>query len=93
LGTHEGSSGRDVIEHASGQVIGGLNGSADSVNANSQLFGENERAILLPVIFTTAELFCSEVDLGTADVDKGTLRERASRRLSDSGTSITSQPI
>jgi hypothetical protein len=65
--------GRAAIEEAAGQVSKGLNGLSETL---SRLFGQPgfvDRANLLPVIFTTANLWSTEDDLSLADIETGNL--------------------
>ena len=77
-----GSGGRSAIEDALGQVLRGVNGMVEFVNTHQQLLEAGQSFSFIPVIFTTATLWTSEVDLGSADINKGTL---------ESGVSLTSQ--
>lgn len=66
-------SARGAIEEAAGQVIKGVNGLVDFLSRNRSLVSEGEhRGITIwPVIFTTARLWVSEVDLSTTDISSG----------------------
>ncbi len=68
-GDDKGESGR-AIEDAVTQVLRGLNGYVEALSQNKQLF-EGTRTHLLPVIFTTAQLWISNSDLGLADLATG----------------------
>jgi hypothetical protein len=63
---------REAIERAAGQVMQGLNGFADFLHANKQVLGADE-TLLVPVIFTTAVLYTSEVNLADATLETGAL--------------------
>jgi hypothetical protein len=69
-GDNRGESG-EAIEKAASQVLRGLNGFVEMLNRNTQLLDEHPHAYLVPVIFTTANLFGSDVDLSDADLETG----------------------
>jgi hypothetical protein len=70
-----GGSGQDAIEQAATQVCRGLNGLLSFFKGNPDVFqGERGGASIigfLPVIFTTAHLWVSDVDLSSADLQQG----------------------
>jgi hypothetical protein len=70
-----GGQGRGAIEKAATQVCRGLNGLVDFFSADSDAFADardGNRVIgFLPVIFTTARLWTSSVDLSSADLHHG----------------------
>jgi hypothetical protein len=68
-GDDRGESGR-AIEDAVTQVLRGLNGYIEALCQDKQLFEETQ-VHLLPVIFTTAQLWISHSDLGLANLDTG----------------------
>jgi|ERR1043166_1039764 hypothetical protein len=68
-GDDKGES-RRAIEDAVTQVLRGLNGYIEALCQDKQLF-EETKVHLLPVIFTTAQLWISHSDLGVADLDTG----------------------
>ena len=68
-----GGKGRGAIEEASTQVGRGLNGFLSFLAAHPQPLQIDVPATFLPVIFTTARLFVSEVDLSAAELDTGKL--------------------
>jgi len=68
-GEDKGESGR-AIEDAVTQVLRGLNGYLEALSQNKQLV-EGTITYLLPVIFTTAQLWISNADLGLADPASG----------------------
>jgi hypothetical protein len=68
-GDDKGESGR-AIEDAVTQVLRGLNGYLEALSQNKELF-EGTKTYLLPVIFTTAQLWTSSADLGLADLSTG----------------------
>lgn len=70
-GDCKGESGK-AIEEAVTQVLRGLNGYLDALSQNRQLV-EGSITHLLPVIFTTAQLWGSAADLGLADLTSGDL--------------------
>jgi hypothetical protein len=68
-GDDKGESGR-AIEDAVTQVLRGLNGYVEALSQDKQLF-EGTQTHLLPVIFTSAQLWISHSDLGLADLETG----------------------
>jgi hypothetical protein len=67
-------SGRS-IEEAASQVLRDLNGMAQFLSVHNQTWQSNtiEDAILLPVIFTTAELWTTDIAPKLADINTGKL--------------------
>ena len=65
--------GVDAIENAATQVCCGLNGYVNLINKCRQLLGQNNRARLLPVIFTTAKLYTTEVDISLSELMTGNI--------------------
>ncbi len=63
--------GRKVIEDAVTQVTLGVNGMIDFLPAHSSFAPPQEKIHLIPVIFTTANLWTTEVDLGSASLETG----------------------
>ena len=61
----------EAIEDAATQVCKGVNGLVECLAANSQLVPSQQYVHLLPVIFTTADLWASEVELDSADIKDG----------------------
>jgi hypothetical protein len=59
-----------AIEEAASQVCRGLNGMVEFFAKNPQLLKDNTVS-LLPVIFTTARIWVSDVDLSSAAVETG----------------------
>jgi hypothetical protein len=70
-GEDKGESGR-AIEDAVTQVLRGLNGYLEALSQNKQLV-EGNITHLLPVIFTTAQLWVSKADLGLAELATGNI--------------------
>ena len=77
-----GGGGRDAIEEAATQLLRGLNGFVVLLHSNPSIVGrppkgiinaESRRISFLPVIFTTANIFTTEVELGQADLRTGNL--------------------
>jgi hypothetical protein len=68
-----GGSRRNAIEDAATQILRGLNGFVDLLKVNPQLLGEKQGGNLLPVVFTTAQIWTSDVDLSTANLTKGNI--------------------
>ena len=69
-GDSQGASGR-AIEDASTQILRGLNGFVQTLRNNIQLIGEFTNANVLPVIFTTAQLWASDVNLSEGEIESG----------------------
>jgi len=68
-------SGRSAIEDTATQVCRGVGGLIDFFKNNPKVL--DERALVVPVIFTTAHLHVSSVDLGAADLNTGKLPDSA----------------
>ncbi len=68
-GDDKGESGR-AIEDAITQVLRGLNGYVEALSQNKEIT-EGTKTYLLPVIFTTAQLWISGSDLGLANLSTG----------------------
>lgn len=78
----QSSGGRGVIEEAIGQALRGINGLVEflgnemhqsEAGLGINLFEEDFRIRLLPVVFTTANLWVTDVDLSSSDVSTGEL--------------------
>jgi len=67
-----GGDGR-TIETASTQILRGMNGLAEWMSRTYDFFKDRDDVILVPVIFTTARIFKSDVDLGSASLTTGKL--------------------
>ena len=61
----------DAIEDAAGQVCKGLNGLIEFFHSQREKLPQGEKLFFLPVIFTTATLWTTDVDLASASIDKG----------------------
>jgi hypothetical protein len=70
-GDNAGKSSKDAIEDAAGQVCKGLNGLIEFFHSQREKLPRGEKLFFLPVIFTTAKLWTTEVDLAEASIDKG----------------------
>ena len=68
-----GSPGRGQIEEASTQVCRQLNGLVNFFHKHGPLWEKKKRISLVPVLFTTAKLWVSDVDLSTAKLESGEL--------------------
>lgn len=66
-----GGSGRGTIEDAAGQVVRGVNGLIECLAQNLRLLPTNANVTFVPVIFTTARIWATEVDLGSTDLASG----------------------
>ncbi len=69
-GDPAGESGR-AIEDAASQVTRGLNGYIEMISKNIQMLRGHNHADFIPVIFTTAQLWGSEVNLSMASIETG----------------------
>ncbi len=69
----ETGSGRGEIEEAATQVCRGLNGLAQFFEERTDILPKGQTATLVPVIFTTATLWTSPIDVGAADLLTGNL--------------------
>lgn len=63
--------GRGAIEAAATQICRGLNGMIEFVSENVSTLANSNGAYFLPVIFTTAKLWVSDIDLSSANVEDG----------------------
>ena len=68
-----GESGQ-AIEKAASQVLRGVNGFVKTMRKENPLWENDKSVNFLPVIFTTANLFVSDVDLSSADLQTGDLK-------------------
>jgi hypothetical protein len=59
------------VEDAMAQVLRGANGLVMHFNRRRQLLGDDEQAGILPAVFTTANLYTSELKLDEADLATG----------------------
>ena len=73
-GDPNSSSDRGAIEEAATQVLRGANGMFEYI-ATHQFLEPGYKVSLVPVIFTTANLWTSEVDLGGANLTNGNMAE------------------
>lgn len=65
---------RSDIEDATSQVLRGVNGYVERLASDPQLMqvGDNNSVVrIIPVIFTTAQLFTSRADLSSAELETG----------------------
>jgi len=67
----DSTKGRGQIEEAATQVCRGLNGMIEFFYKRELLKQGKDWLAFLPVIFTTAKLWSSEVDLSSADLQRG----------------------
>lgn len=66
------ATGRGTIEEAATQVCRGVNGIIESAGSHiAGIVSDNKTARLLPVIFTTAKIWTSEIDLASAELATG----------------------
>jgi hypothetical protein len=70
-----GGGGRGAIEEAATQVCRGLNGMVQFLSTHPRTLPNQGDSVaqFVPVIFTTARLWTSQVDLASADVNTGEL--------------------
>jgi hypothetical protein len=68
-----GGPGRGAVEDAAAQVLRGVNGLAEHLARNHTLLGQDRAVFIVPVVFTTASLWTTEVDLSSADLETGKL--------------------
>jgi len=64
---------RQAIESAATQASRGLNGMIQFILGNPHFLAAGRRAHLLPAIFTTANIWVTEADLSTADLNTGNI--------------------
>lgn len=62
---------RGNIEKAVSQVFRGMNGFVNFMMKNSHLLRNEKITYFLPVIFTTAQIWTSEINLSEASIDEG----------------------
>ncbi len=66
-------SGRGAIEEAANQVLRGMNGLIDFMQSEPEIWKHEQEIRLVPVIITTAKLWTTDADLGSADPESGNL--------------------
>lgn len=71
-GDNVGETGQ-AIENAATQISRGLNGFIETIVKNEQLLKNVKQVDFLPVIFTTAQLYVSDVDISHADLETGNI--------------------
>lgn len=67
----QAGSGRGAIEDAATQICRGLNGFVSFLATHTRVLGDYKMADFLPVIFTTANIWASDGNLGKADLQSG----------------------
>lgn len=67
------SKGRGAIEEAAAQVCRGLGGFLEMIAKNRNLVGSSTAIHFIPVIFTTAKLFTSDINLSESDLLTGNI--------------------
>lgn len=82
-GDTSGVTGK-AIEDAATQLCRGLNGMVEFFSRNPKFLGNNSNAIILPVIFTTAKIWSSDIDLSTANLETGELDFDGSNFIAES---------
>ena len=78
-----GGNPRKAIEDAMNQVMLGVNGLVGHFASDPFQLVVNQPTVLLPVVFTTAELHVSDVDLTNAELETGKLRDDLSLERTD----------
>jgi hypothetical protein len=68
-----GGPGRGAIENAATQVFRGVNGLIERFREDYGLLTTAKKAVLIPVVFTTARLFVSDVDISESDLKTGNI--------------------
>lgn len=71
-GDSSGSPGRGAIEEAAGQVCRGVNGMVEFFSTHPEMLGSGF-VRLVPAIFTSANIWTSDVNLADARIDDGIL--------------------
>ena len=72
-GDAQGQPKGEAFEKAGEQVCLGVNGMVEFFAGHPHLVPEGGKIHLVPVIFTTAQIFTSEIDLGSANLESGEL--------------------
>lgn len=72
-----GGQSRGLIEEAAGQAMRSVNGLVEFFKRRRILLTPETKTMILPAIFTTAELYVSDVDLRQADLHSGELARDA----------------
>jgi hypothetical protein len=68
------AEGRGAIENAATQVIRGMNGLIQCISKRDDIKrGLSNAAFFIPVIFTTAQLWTTDVDIADADLASGNI--------------------
>ena len=68
-----GKDGRKAIEEAACQVLRGMNGLIDFMQSEPEIWKREQEIRFVPVIITTAQLWTTDADLGSADLQSGNL--------------------
>jgi hypothetical protein len=67
-----GFTSKNAIEEAASQAFRGVNGLIlEFAKRGEKVLSRRKLAWFIPVIFTTAKIWTSEIDLGTADLESG----------------------
>jgi hypothetical protein len=75
-GDRSGQGAGKHIEDAAGQVLKGMNGFAQFISNHPEILNKEDKqkvVILLPVIFTTAELWTTAIDISQANIETGNI--------------------
>lgn len=80
-GSGEGRSREGAIEDALAQALRGVGGLLEKLRGDSGRYSDEEKVFrFIPVVFTTAELWVGDIDLGSADLRTGKLPEGATAK-------------
>jgi hypothetical protein len=66
-----GGAGRGAIQDAVTQVFRGINGFIEFLSQNEDLVPKEKLVQIVPVIFTTAKIWTSMVDISITDIETG----------------------
>lgn len=75
------SSGRNAIEESAAQVVSAMNGLVEFYGQRPKVLIERDERLFVPVVFTTANLFSTELDIAEADLSSGDLPEMTAGSL------------
>jgi hypothetical protein len=67
------ATGRSAIDDTIAQIFRGRSGFIEYLGTHQGVLGMNKPAVIIPVIFTTAQIVTSPVDLGSANISDGKL--------------------
>lgn len=64
----------EAIEKAASQILRGMNGFIQTMTKEQHVWKKSYKILFLPVIFTTANLFVSDVDISSSDLQTGEIK-------------------